>query len=294
MTDSSPVAAAFEGLRVMRREPRAVLAWVLLWFFVFLTAAVVVAAGKRVANIGHGASGGLAELANHFGPFAAAFIVLLLVVWATTTVATFRAVLRPAERRFFFMRLGADELRVAIMSIAAFATVLVFGGLPAYLLYVIASPFMHAVPTFARPIATVGALATVCLDIWLAVRLSLIAVETFAERRFHLAAYWPLTRGRFWYLFVAYFLYFLMFFVLTLIYVVLGNFLVHAAVVDIGAADLLRRTSVLAVAGLLAMLTSVSWVRRAATWRRCSCNQSSALKGRPSSAISGASMQKTV
>ena len=56
---------------------------------------------------------------------------------------------------------------------------------------------------------------TVALDVWLGVRLSLIAVETFSERRFHLTAYWPVTRGRFWYLLAAYFLFFLVFLGLT-------------------------------------------------------------------------------
>jgi len=54
-----------------------------------------------------------------------------------------------------------------------------------------------------------GAVATGCLEVWIAVRLSLMAVHTFAEGRFHIVGYWTLTRGRFWRLLASYLLVFL-------------------------------------------------------------------------------------
>ena len=41
MTAFSPVDAAFEGLRVMRREPRAVLAWIAVWALVLAVFGIV-------------------------------------------------------------------------------------------------------------------------------------------------------------------------------------------------------------------------------------------------------------
>ena len=262
MTTLSPAEAAFEGVRVLRREPKAVLVWTAMWLAALSVTAFVAASGSRVVVADHGASHTLSDFAHRFGPFAVVFVALFLLVWAITTVATFRAVLRPHERGFFFLRMGADELRLAIMSVTAVVLVLVFGGAPAFLLLVLVSPIMQAVPAFARDIATLGAVATVCLDIWMAVRLSLIAVETFAERRFHLTAYWPLTRGRFWYLFLCYLICFVMLFALLGLFGVAG-FLVELIVEAVGApvgADLLRRTSLLGLAGVLAIVTASFFV----------------------------------
>jgi len=279
MTILSPTAAATEGFRVMRREPRAVLVWGLLWLGALLAAAAAVASGERIVVSNRRTIRSLAEIVHGFGPFAAVFVVLFLLVWATTTVATYRAVLRPGDRRYFFLRLGVDELRVAIMTVTAFILVLAFGGIPAYLLYLLVSPIMRALPAFTREIATGGALATVCVDVWLGVRLSLIAVETFAERRFHLTAYWPLTRGRFWYLFLVYFLFFLMFFVLTLLFFLLGGFLFGAAPARIDSADLLQRSSVLGLAAMLSVLTVAFWVVSSTLFCACQAHAFRAIVG---------------
>jgi hypothetical protein len=273
MTAYPPYEAAIEGFRLMRREPRATLVWALLWLAALLSSASVAASGAKVVVSEHRAFRNFSDITHSFGPFAAVFVCLFLLVWATTTVATYRAVLRPHDRRYFFLRLGIDELRVAVMTVVTFVLVLVFGGAPAYLLYVIASPFMRAIPALAREIATLGAILTVCLDIWLGVRLSLLAVETFAERRFHLAAYWPLTRGKFWYLFIAYFIFFLIFFLLSILSFSLGSYLFQTAfdigLVRVGLSDVLRRASVLGLAGLLAILTVIFWVMSSTLF--CAC-----------------------
>jgi hypothetical protein len=147
--------------------------------------------------------------------------------------------------------------------------VLLFGGVPAYLLLVLADPIMRALPEMARDIATLGALATVGVDIWLGVRLSLIAVETFAERRFHLTAYWPLTKGRFWYLLAAYFLCFLIVFALSVGFFMVGGLIFALANPDLGAGNLLRRTSVLGLAAVLAILTAGFWLDSTTVF--CAC-----------------------
>jgi len=279
MTALSPSSAAFEGFRLIRREPWAIVVWMALWLGALTAAAAAVASGQKVVIAEHGAYRELGEVARRFGPFAIAVMALFLLVWATTTVAIFRAVLRPHERRFFFLRLGADEARLAIMTIVAFILVLAFGSVPAYLLYVLVNPLMRAAPSLARDIAPLGALATVCLDIWLGVRLSLIAVETFAERRFHLTAYWPLTQGRFWYLLLCYFFCFLMFFALTLLVFSLGGLVYQTALEKIGAGDLLRRTSVLGLAGVLAGLTAAFFVLSSTLFCACQAYAFRAILG---------------
>ncbi len=255
-TAFAPTAAAFEGFRLIRREPRAAAVWTLLWLVAFLFTAIVVATGDRVGLPGQMAARGLRDFGRRFGPFAVLSSALFLIVWVTTTVAAYRAVLRPADRRYYFLRLGADEMRLAVMTIISFVLILVFGGVPAYLLFVLISPLMQAMPALARDLATAGALATVCVDIWLGVRLSLIAVETVAERRFHLTAYWPLAKGRFWYLMSSYFLCFVVVFGLSVLFFLLGQGLTTVAPAVLGEPNLLRRTGVMMLAAGLAVLTA--------------------------------------
>jgi hypothetical protein len=256
MSAFAPTRAALEGWRLIRREPAAAMVWIALWLGAFLLTAFLVATGAPVAAVGQGGYRTLQDIADRFGPLAAVSIPMFLLVWATTTVAVYRAVLRPHERRFFFLRLGVDEGRLAVMTVSSFILVLLFGGAPAYLVLVLADPLMRALPDMARDIATLGAVATVMVEIWLGVRLSLISVETFAERRFHLTAYWPLARGRFWYLLGCYFFCFLIMFGLSIAYFVVASIVWWMANPELGAGDLVRRTSLLGLAGVLATLTA--------------------------------------
>jgi hypothetical protein len=173
----------------------------------------------------------------------------------------FRAALQPDRRGFFYLQLGMDEVRLAVMTAVAFVLILVFGGAPAFLLLTVATPFVQILPDQARVFALLGSIATICVDAWISVRLSLIAVETFAEGRFHLSAYWPLTRGRFWHLIGVYFVCFLMVLVL-LAALGLTTALLTVLVSVIGAphgADPARRGALLVLAAVYAGLVSVFW-----------------------------------
>jgi hypothetical protein len=246
---------ATEGLRLLRREPGAGLVWTGLWLAALLFVGIVRAAGPRVV-MATSATTSLSEIIGRFGAFAAVSVPVLLLVWTTTTVAVYRAVLRPHDRGFFFLRVGQDELRLAVMTVASFILLLIFGGAPAYLLLVLASPFMRALPDMARDIGKLGALITVIVDIWLGVRLSLIAVETVAERRFHLTAYWPLARGRFWFLLLCYFFCLLMILLITAVFGILGS-VALAFVPQTSGGGLLWRTGVWGLVAVWAMAAAV-------------------------------------
>jgi hypothetical protein len=200
MTAFSPVSAALEGFRVIRREPKAAFFWLGIWVAALCIVATSTSlVGRVVAPTGHAQSGVL-DLVKRLGPMA---IVLLLSLIITTT-ATFRAVLTPNDRNVYFVRLGLNEARVFIaVSISVLLAPVVIGVIT-YLLFVIASPIMSVAPGYLREIAFVGAAITTAVLVWVFVRLSLIPVETFDEHRFHLTAYWPITRGFFWSLLGAY------------------------------------------------------------------------------------------
>jgi hypothetical protein len=209
--------AATEGFRVMRREPFAVVAWTFVWIGALLLTAVIVATGPRVV-VGDAAAGSdLLALVEHFGVRAVLVFPIWIATWAAITTAICRAVFDPDHRAIFHLHLGKAELRIALIYVVTalaapivVTPILIGGGL-------VAKPFFDAAPTMASEIGAVGYLATVCLLSWLFVRLSLITIETFAEGRIHVTAYWPLTRGRFWYLLLAYVFVFLIAFIVVLV-----------------------------------------------------------------------------
>ncbi|HWA59920.1 MAG TPA: hypothetical protein VG939_01025 [Caulobacteraceae bacterium] len=194
------LTAATEGFRVVRREPRAFLVWTLLWMLVLLVVATIMAFGPRVVLGGPAPRGDLLGLVSHFGVRAIVIVPVLVAGWAVTTTAICRAVFDPDHRAIFHLRFGVAELRVALIhTVTALVTPLIVAlilGIGA----IVARPFFEAAPTMAADIAAAGLLITVCLLVWLYVRLSLIPIETFAEGRIHVSAYWPVTRGHFWYL----------------------------------------------------------------------------------------------
>jgi hypothetical protein len=256
MIAHSPFEAATEGFRVVRRAPRAAMVWGLMWLVWFSVAAGVIATGRKVVVSDRVAHWTIWEIFRHYGPFAVVLIALFFVVLGMTTIASFRAVLNPEQKRFFYLRLGRDELRVAAISVMAFSLVAIFGGMPAAALIALASPIMAAAPALARQIGVLGAVVTVCLEIWLCVRLSLIAVETFAEHRFHLTAYWPLARGRFWYLLFCYCIISVILFVIMVLYFTTNELLFSFASNSIGNVNILQRLALLGIAGVMAVLAA--------------------------------------
>jgi hypothetical protein len=279
MTPLSSRNAAREGFGLLRREPRAFLAWTALWLATFSAAAWVVAVSKPVSVAHQRAPANFSDVASRFGPFGEGLMVMFLLVWLVTAVATFRAVLHPDQRRWFFLRLGADEVRLALVTLVACVAAVGVGAAPAYLVFVLASPIMSAVPAATRLVAEVGVIITVWLDVWLGVRLSLIAVETYSERRFHLMAYWPLTRGRFWYLLAAYFLYFVIFLILTVLFVPV-IFILTPNTLTAAGGNMLRRTGLLLQAGVLAGLISLFWTLSSTLFYACQAHAFRAIVGK--------------
>ena len=166
--------------------------------------------GRRAARPWPAARAGWTGLARSFGPLAVVLIPTLLILWIMTTATVFRAVISPGEHGWHLFKLGPDEARLGLVTAAGFALVVLFGGAPALLLFVLVKPILTAAPGSGRWIVDLGAAATVCLELWIAVRLSLASVHTFAEGRFHVVGYWRLTRGHFWRLLGSYVLVFLL------------------------------------------------------------------------------------
>ena len=123
----SATEAAFEGFRITRHNPGAVLIWAAVWL-VGLIAAVfatlpfvapfvqdIIAAQGNPESLSPAAQAGISRAG-----FAVVPIVLLIQAFVMTAV--YRAVLRPSPKGFGYLRIGRDELRMFVVVIARAAT----------------------------------------------------------------------------------------------------------------------------------------------------------------------------
>lgn len=179
---------------------------ILIWSLLLLVSSLLMMAmmrpvyEARLATLQTGVT-----VAPYFGPaFWVGFpvmAILMIVIWA----AGFRAVLRPAETRFFYLRLGMDELRLLglflvlaliafLAEVVAVVAVIVIGIVLGLVLGKMA----------AAVVGTVIGIALACACVWAIVRISPAGPLTILERRIDIGAAWRLSRGHFWPLFGAY------------------------------------------------------------------------------------------
>ena len=261
MTAFSPMTAATEGLRVIRREPVALLGWIGIWVLALVVVTVV-----QLLTIDHQPTpapgrNGTAALVARFGPFWPLLVTTIFVLLMMTTSTLFRAVLTPTEHGWHLFKLGGDEIRLAIVTLASTFVLVAFGSVPSLILFLFAKPILAAVPASGELVVLLGTAATVFIDAWIGVRLSLAPVHTFAEGRFHVLGYWRLTRGNFWRLLLSYF-YLALQIVVVFIAVAMGLFLVGqlAAVIAAGRLDILGRVALFALVGVAAFLLAILFV----------------------------------
>ena len=260
MAAFSPLDAASEGLRMMRREPKAVIYWIAVWALALAAIGVIEA---WTAPVTAGRGGGAVGLIRRLGPIAVVLVPTLLALGVMNTATVYRAVLQPDEHGWHLFKLGSEEARIAVVHVVGgvlifLATLLLWFFLPgpASLLFFLASPLSGVVPGHVQITAALGAAATVMLEVWIAVRFSLAPVESFAQRRFPLAAYWSLTHGQFWRLLASYLLVFLEVAIFLVVFAVVGLALgatINAVTLWRGP-DLLRRVLLLAMVPPAAIL----------------------------------------
>jgi hypothetical protein len=198
----SPSDAAFEGFRLTRERPGAILAWsgfyLLALMLIFAVAALIVGP-TVVASMGNPPQGDPEALAAWFAPLAGALAVLvpgMIIISAMLAAVVYRAVLRPQDSRMAYLRLGGDELRLFLVSFLLVLLWTLAIAIPVVVLTVVLT-LMGDNPATAL-VGVIGGVALFCLLIWGAVRLSLSPVMTFAEGKIRIFESWGLTKGRFW------------------------------------------------------------------------------------------------
>jgi hypothetical protein len=203
--------AAFEGFRLVRRNPLALVAWALVYAVLSLGALVAVAGiveplieWSERAEALESSNPTPAEFGAMFQAFGQIFlqiswlIPISLFVSAVLAAAVARGVLNPKAKGFGYLRCGMDEVRVTavtfvlglLMTLLCVAVVMVIGMIGGF------STASGA--NWGWLIALAAGLGGFGLVIWLAVRLSLAVPITVAENRMAFFDSFAVTKGRFW------------------------------------------------------------------------------------------------
>lgn len=203
----SATDAAFEGFRVVRRHPMALVFWSL--FYILIMAAVFAVMGPNLISFvsaterleQSGATPSLEDFAPIFQMMGLLFAVMLplsLMASAMIYAAVSRSVLRPSESAFGYLRLGMDEVRVLAVSIVLALVFMVAMFVVFGIVGVVIGMAAAAEAPALWLVVVLLVLAGIALFAWLMVRLSLAIPITMAERRIAIFDSFAVTKGRFW------------------------------------------------------------------------------------------------
>jgi len=203
----SATDAVFEGFRVVRRQPLALVFWAL--FYAAIMAAAFAMIGPSLIGFvtateqleQSGATPTMEDFAPLFQMMGLLFAVLLpasLITSAMMHAAIARSVLRPGESAFGYLRLGMDEVRVLVVSVVLFVVFMVLMAVSSGLIGVAVGMTVAAEAPALWLLVVLLVLATIALFAWLFVRLSLAIPITMAERRIAIFDSFGFTKGRFW------------------------------------------------------------------------------------------------
>jgi hypothetical protein len=188
MSKFSASDAAFVGFRLVREHPKTIGIWAVVMTVLSLasTALTIQLAGPRLTEFmaisaqGDPSPQEMLGVMGGLAPLMCVSLVYSLVLYSVMLGAVNRMILRPADNGSAYLRLGADELRQAIMLILVnllmlgvyFAVVLV----SAILLAIAVASGVGALTAIAGLVSFVG---ICCLMIFVAVRLSFASAITF-------------------------------------------------------------------------------------------------------------------
>lgn len=202
----SPVAAALEGPRTMRRHPVSLLIWggLYLGSLILLSVLLVAVFGDEVrrdlAQTTFTADPReVLQLISHLGGAMALIVLLAAAMSAVLAGAILRSVMHPEQSQGAYLRLGADEVRLFVVALIAWAAALFVAAIPSGALTLLTATVAGAgARGLSAWIAFLGGLGVIGLSMWVGVRLSLLSPQTFAEGRINVRESWVLTHGHFW------------------------------------------------------------------------------------------------
>lgn len=226
------------GIRFVRQRPQLVAIWAALYLAVAVAGmlamrpwlATVMAVQRQMqANAAAGIRTPPVFPGDLFGQMVLIQLLAAIIV-VVAFAAVVRAVARPADDRFAYLRAGMDELRLLGLGVLYLAAFFV-AELVVILALVLIGLLIGAVLGKTAAIAVVAllAIAAFCGVIYAQVRISLAGAMTVIRRRIVIRDAWHATRGRFWTLFGAYLVLFVIFMVVALAVTALTSFPLLAA-----------------------------------------------------------------
>ena len=198
---------AFEGFRLTRRAPVAVLSWAaayavfigLMFLLVgphFVTVLSVITEMQAQGQT-EPSPEDIERLAQAYGVIIGWAMPLGLLFSAVISTAIARSVIRPEDRKFGYLRVGKDELRVLGASLLVFLIMFAV-TLAGFMIVTAAMAGAMALPALWLVVVLLS-LAIIGLLVWLSVRLSLVVPSTFAEGRIMLKPAFAMTGKKvFW------------------------------------------------------------------------------------------------
>ncbi|NQE62550.1 hypothetical protein [Caulobacter sp. RHG1] len=203
-----PVDAALEGVRTLRRKPKAIAAWaafalVMLPILGVIVQIVLGPEGRAVLQ-GRGSSADpreILELVTHLGGAMLLLIILALAIGAVLAAGIIRSVLQPGDKRFAYLRLGKEEIQLLIVSLITWVAALLATVIPSGAVVLGTALLSGGAATW---FAFLGGLAVIGLSLWIAVRLSLLGPHAFSHHHIDVRTAWIQTHGQFWRLLAMY------------------------------------------------------------------------------------------
>jgi hypothetical protein len=242
MSQFSPSDVALEGFRLTRERPLPVLIWAVLRLAYGLGTLFLLfggAAGPAFTKMLDLSKAQpqpdpavMLPLMAQIAPMLALMVVVSLLFYAVIYTAVLRAILRPTDRAFFYLRLSIDEVRQFGLAVIIFAVFLVY----VFVLEIISAVLIAASKSLGQAsllAQILVILALIVAFVYPAVRLSLAPAMTFAEGRITLFRSLPVTKQQFWPMMGTYVLAMILTLVVSLLAAVMFVFVVGA----IGAAQ---------------------------------------------------------
>jgi hypothetical protein len=218
-TTFSAKAAIGSGFQMIRRKPLALLAWAGA-YLVLMGIPYLLLIGPALSDM-IGFYQGAAEAALEGGaPDTAAMLAMqqrmmgvMPVIWLMSLIvvtllvgAIYRAVLTPQDDRFFYLRLGRQELWLALTILAFcvfYILVVIVTAIPIGVISVVvmgtAGAGRSGLLSIAVPVVVLAVAVAVC---WVLLRLSMAFPMSFAQGRFVLFESWSFTKGHAWKMFL--------------------------------------------------------------------------------------------
>lgn len=196
------------GFRIIRDKPLAVVVWTIAFLLLFIPTMFLMRpmmeAQAQMQAMPGDPQAQLAAVGMMMGRLLLLLLVML-VVYVILFAAVQRAVLKPEQRSFFYLRLGMDELRLLALSIIFFVAYYIVITALAVVMGLLVG-IVAGVAGSAGASAILGVLMVVAMIAFTAfyyVRLGLAFPLTLMREKIVIGEAWRITRGHFWALFAA-------------------------------------------------------------------------------------------